>query len=213
MSLIFSTVVSLRDIKAQISQWQDGVNWETWQEAEIRLQRPRLTELRTASFNQKSTCFMFSYRWCCPATSTLDWPGYCSLPPVTRRHNKLLSTRQLCTLRNHEDRAGVCERRWQSVVNRKKCQKNSEGKVHLEADVTGGQQRDRKSVVWSVTESLTSLMSSSSSAGLQSMSVISPELVVAAMVITELFPSESRRTCYASAHDSNSFLPNWFFTI
>lgn len=33
-------------------------------------------------------------------------------------------------------------------------------------------------------------MSSSSSAGLQSMSVISPQLVVAAMAITELLPSE-----------------------
>lgn len=138
MSLIFSTVVSFKDIQAKISQWQGGVNWEMWQEAEIRLERPRLTELRTASFNQTSTCFKFSYHWCCPATSTLDWPGYCGLPPATRQHYKLLSTRQRCTLRSHEDQVRVCERRRQSVVNRKKCQKNSEGKVHLEADVTGG---------------------------------------------------------------------------
>lgn len=41
--------------------------------------------------------------------------------------------------------------------------------------------------------SLTSLMSSSSSAGLQSMSVISPQLLVAAMAITELLPSEVGR--------------------
>lgn len=44
-----------------------------------------------------------------------------------------------------------------------------------------------------VRESLTSLMSSSSSAGLQSMSVISPQLLVAAMAITELLPSEVGR--------------------
>lgn len=37
---------------------------------------------------------------------------------------------------------------------------------------------------------LTSLMSSSNSAGLQSMSVISPELVVAVKAITEVLPSE-----------------------
>lgn len=36
-------------------------------------------------------------------------------------------------------------------------------------------------------------MSSSCSAGLQSMSVISPQLVVAAMAITELLPAEGGR--------------------
>lgn len=51
---------------------------------------------------------------------------------------------------------------------------------------------------------LTSLMSSSSSAGLQSMSVISPELVVVAMAITELLPSEGgRRRHYGSVHGTN----------
>lgn len=38
--------------------------------------------------------------------------------------------------------------------------------------------------------SLTSFMSSSSSGGLQSMSVISPQLLIAAMAIPELLPSE-----------------------
>lgn len=42
---------------------------------------------------------------------------------------------------------------------------------------------------------LTSLMSSSSSAGLQSMSM-SPQLVVAAMAITVLLPSEGREGAF-----------------
>ena len=50
---------------------------------------------------------------------------------------------------------------------------------------------------------LTSLMSSSSSAGLQSMSVISPELVVAAMAITELLPSEGGGNNYDSGYGTN----------